>query len=89
MIRGSTSCTDSTAGAFLVLWGTPWDAPSWYIRNSLTCEVLQLRGDARGRMGSWCQPEGGTYQDAWDDAERRTYQLNTARDRDKDGHACE
>lgn len=32
---------------------------------------------------------GGTYQDAWDDAEQRTYVLNTTRDGDRDGHACE
>ena len=28
-------------------------------------------------------------EDAWDDAERETYTLNTARDRDKDGRTCE
>ena len=33
--------------------------------------------------------KGGTYRDSWDDAEMRTYNLNTARDRDNDGHACE
>ena len=32
---------------------------------------------------------GGTYQDSWDDAEGRTYNLNTSSDRDNDGHACE
>ena len=32
---------------------------------------------------------GGTYRDEWDDAERRTYNLNTSSDRDNDGHACE
>ena len=32
---------------------------------------------------------GGTYRSSWDDAEKRTYGLNTARDRDKDGRACE
>ena len=32
---------------------------------------------------------GGTYRDAWDDDRRRTYNLNTASDRDNDGHACE
>ena len=32
---------------------------------------------------------GGTYRPSWDDAERRTYGLNTHSDRDNDGHACE
>lgn len=32
---------------------------------------------------------GGTYRSEWDDAEKQTYSLNTARDRDRDGHACE
>ena len=33
---------------------------------------------------------GGTYDDAgWNAAEIQTYNLNTARDRDGDGHACE
>ena len=32
---------------------------------------------------------GGTYRPSWDDAEERTYDLNTKSDRDNDGHACE
>ena len=32
---------------------------------------------------------GGTYRPSWDDAEGRTYNLNTKSDRDNDGHACE
>ncbi len=33
---------------------------------------------------------GGTYQDAWNNAEIRTYEMNSANlDRDKDSHACE
>ena len=32
---------------------------------------------------------GGTYKPACDAAEIETYGLNTARDRDNDGHACE
>ena len=33
---------------------------------------------------------GGTYQDAWNNAEIRTYEMNAANlDRDKDSHACE
>ena len=29
------------------------------------------------------------YRNGWDDAKQRTYALNTERDRDGDGHACE
>ncbi|MXZ10867.1 MAG: hypothetical protein F4Y79_15675 [Gemmatimonadetes bacterium] len=33
---------------------------------------------------------GGTYSEAWNDAEKRTYEMNSANlDRDKDSHACE
>ena len=32
---------------------------------------------------------GGTYGAAWNDAEQRTCQLNSGRDRDQDGDACE
>ena len=33
---------------------------------------------------------GGTYYEAWDDAEKRTYEMNSASlDRDNDSHACE
>lgn len=33
---------------------------------------------------------GGTYYEAWNDAEKRTYEMNSANlDRDKDSHACE
>ena len=33
---------------------------------------------------------GGTYSEAWNDAEKRTYDMNSSNlDRDKDSHACE
>ena len=34
---------------------------------------------------------GGTYREAWNDAEIRAYGMNTGRDpdRDRDGQACE
>lgn len=48
------------------------------------CAMLRRAGWNRGVQGS-----GGTYRDAWDAAERQTYALNTGRDRDGDGHACE
>ena len=33
---------------------------------------------------------GGTYYEAWNDAEKRTYEMNSANlDRDQDSHACE
>ena len=33
---------------------------------------------------------GGTYSEAWDDAEKRTYEMNSSNlDRDNDSHACE
>ena len=31
----------------------------------------------------------GTYRASWDDADVRNYGMNTARDRDRDGRACE
>ena len=48
------------------------------------CTAMREAGWTRG-----VNRNGGTYQDAWDEAEKQTYMLNTARDRDKDGHACE
>ena len=48
------------------------------------CNAMRQAGWTRG-----VNRDGGTYQDAWDEAERQTYALNTARDRDNDGHACE
>ena len=54
--------------------------------------VQTYRNCASMRAAGWDEGvnrSGGTYRDAWDDAEIRTYNLNTARDRDNDGHACE
>ncbi len=48
------------------------------------CNAMREAGWTRG-----VNRDGGTYQEAWDEAEKRTYALNTARDRDGDGHACE
>lgn len=48
------------------------------------CTMLRDAGWTRG-----VRRNGGTYDDSWDAAERRTYSLNPARDGDKDGHACE
>ncbi len=48
------------------------------------CGALRAAGWDRG-----VNRNGGTYRAAWNDAEMRTYGLNGARDRDRDGHACE
>ena len=54
------------------------------IRSFRNCTEMRSAGWTRG-----VNRNGGTYRDSWDSAERRTYNLNTGRDRDKDGHACE
>ena len=54
------------------------------IRKYRNCTAMRKVGWNRG-----VKRKGGTYGTEWDDAERQTYYLNTARDRDKDGHACE
>ena len=54
------------------------------VQTYSNCASMRDAGWSRGVNRS-----GGTYRDAWDDAEIRTYNLNTARDRDNDGHACE
>ncbi len=48
------------------------------------CSLMRGAGWTRG-----VNRNGGTYRDAWNEAEKQTYALNTSRDRDKDGHACE
>ncbi|MDE0104354.1 MAG: excalibur calcium-binding domain-containing protein [Bryobacterales bacterium] len=48
------------------------------------CSLMREAGWTRG-----VNQNGGTYREAWNKAEKRTYALNTGRDRDKDGHACE
>lgn len=54
------------------------------VRAYPNCASMRSAGWNRG-----VNRNGGTYRDSWDDAEMRTYNLNTARDRDMDGHACE
>ena len=54
--------------------------------------VQAYRNCASMRSAGWnrgVNRNGGTYRDSWDAAEQRTYSLNTGRDRDNDGHACE
>lgn len=54
------------------------------VRTYQNCAAMRDAGWNRG-----VNRDGGTYRAAWDDAEKDTYALNTARDRDRDGHACE
>ena len=54
------------------------------IQTYQNCAAMRSAGWHRG-----VNRNGGTYEDAWDDAERQTYHLNTGRDGDGDGHACE
>ena len=54
------------------------------VRTFPNCNAMREAGWIRG-----VNRDGGTYPDAWDEAERQTYALNTARDGDGDGHACE
>ena len=54
------------------------------IQRYRNCAALRRAGWNRG-----VQRAGRGYQDAWDAAERHTYTLNTDRDGDGDGHACE
>ena len=54
------------------------------VRRYRNCATLREAGWNRG-----VQRNGGSYQRGWNAAERETYRLNTGRDRDNDGHACE
>ena len=54
------------------------------VRAFARCADMHAAGWNRG-----VNQNGGTYRASWDAAERETYSLNTARDRDDDGHACE
>ena len=54
------------------------------VRAFPRCSEMRAVGWKRG-----VNRDGGTYRASWDAAERKTYLLNTARDRDGDGHACE
>ena len=54
--------------------------------------IQSFRNCASMRAAGWTRGvniNGGTYRPEWNDAEQQTYQLNTGRDRDRDGHACE
>ena len=62
----------------------PGEPPPPPVETFRNCSLMRSAGWTRG-----VNQNGGTYRRSWDDAERRTYQLNTSRDRDKDGHACE
>ena len=54
------------------------------VRAFSRCSDMRTAGWTRG-----VNRNGGTYRASWDAAERNTYALNSARDRDGDGHACE
>ena len=54
------------------------------VRAFSRCADMHAAGWNRG-----VNRHGGTYRASWDAAERETYALNTSRDRDGDGHACE
>ena len=54
------------------------------IQTFANCAAMRSAGWSRG-----VNRDGGTYEDARAAAERATYTLNTARDRYKDGRACE
>ena len=55
------------------------------VQEYANCTALREAGWDKG-----VNENGGTYDwRSWDAPERDTYDLNTSRDRDKDGHACE
>ena len=54
------------------------------VRTYRNCALLRRAGWDRG-----VRRDAGSYRNGWNDAERRTYALNTGRDGDGDGHACE
>ena len=54
------------------------------VQRFQNCTAMRSAGWNRG-----VNRNGGTYRASWDDAESRTYDLNTHSDRDDDGHACE
>ncbi len=62
----------------------PEPPPVLPVRAFRRCSEMRAVGWTRG-----VNRHGGTYRPAWDAAERETYSLNTARDRDGDAHACE
>ena len=55
------------------------------VRKYAKCTAMKAAGWNRG-----ASKNGGSYDwRSWDVPERETYELNTSRDRDRDGHACE
>ena len=54
------------------------------VREFSKCDEMHKAGWKEG-----VNRAGGTYKTSWDKPEMETYSLNTSRDRDKDGHACE
>ena len=79
--RMLAGCT-STAISCNITPPRPTDHPP--VQAYQNCTAMRAAGWNRG-----VNRNGGTYRDSWDDAERRTYSLNTSSDRDNDGHACE
>ena len=78
------TCDSPTPAATAPPRPAPTAAAHPPVQRYRNCATLRRAGWDRGvRRG------GGSYRDAWDDAERRTYALNTGRDGDGDGHACE
>ena len=56
------------AGAFLLLWGTPWDAASWCLRNALFLNDLSIEPLAKllgSRLGSVLQFSGVNHPLFW------------------------
>ena len=79
--ESNTANNCAVAVTVTVAGPTPNNPP---VRAFNNCDAMHSAGWTRG-----VNRNGGTYQSSWDSAERQTYQLNTARDRDGDGHACE
>ena len=74
----------SVSGSAIVRVNRPSTPDHPPVREYSNCTAMRAGGWNKGVNRS-----GGTYRNSWDDAERRTYNLNTKSDRDKDGHACE
>lgn len=66
------------------LTAPPPIAPHPPIQTFPSCNAMRAAGWTRG-----VNRDGGSYHAAWNGAEKQTYALNAARDRDGDGHACE
>ena len=74
----------SVSGSAIVRVNRPSTPDHPPVREYPNCTAMRAGGWNKG-----VNRNGGTYRNSWDDAERRTYNLNTKSDRDKDGHACE